>query len=74
MCVICTEWQMGKLTSKEAMRNLGEILVNAEDEQIREHLFDLSNKIIDSEFPETLVNEELDSKWWQETHEDVSKK
>jgi hypothetical protein len=28
MCIVCTEWQLGKLTTEEAKRNLRE-LINA---------------------------------------------
>lgn len=54
MCLICTEWQKGNLTAKEAFRNLGEQLnvANEQDDLDQvEHLVELSNKIMDSEVP-----------------------
>jgi hypothetical protein len=54
MCLICTEWQKGNLTAKEAFRNLGEQLNVANDEddhETVEHLLELSNKIMDAEVP-----------------------
>lgn len=69
MCIVCLDWEKGKLTNKEAMKNLGEMLNSTKDDGIRDHLFGLSNKIIDSEFPPIAVDEELDLKWWEESHE-----
>lgn len=48
MCALCKDWNLGKLTSKEAFRNIGEILISADDEE-RDHLFELSNKILDAD-------------------------
>lgn len=70
MCVICVEWQAGKLTSKEAFRNLGEIINSTDDEETKFHLFGLSEKILDKEVGETAADEELDAAWHTETHGD----
>jgi len=48
MCILCKDWELGKLTSKEAFRNIGEILISANDKEL-DHLFELSNRILDSD-------------------------
>ena len=68
MCYLCTEYEKGKLTDKEAMKALGEMLVTEEDQDKKEHLFEVANKILDKENPfkewedyeETGVLDELD--------------
>lgn len=70
MCIICTEWQKQKLTSKEAFRAIGEILHTSKDESQVEHLRDLSEKILQSEVPETQSNQEADEAWWKYTHQE----
>jgi hypothetical protein len=51
-CMICLEWQKGNMTSKEAYRAISEVVQSEEDEDIRNHLFQLSDKIIDKEMPD----------------------
>lgn len=54
MCLICVEWQAGKLTAKDAMRNLGESLAVATDNDDHskvEHLIELSDRLMDAEVP-----------------------
>ena len=36
MCLICVEWEKGKLTFTEAMRNLGEMSTALEPEHVEE--------------------------------------
>lgn len=54
MCRICVEWEMGKLTTTDAMRNLGESLAvatDADDFKGVEHLIELSDRLIDADVP-----------------------
>lgn len=69
MCRICVEWEKGKLTAKEAFKNIGEVIAEA-DESTREHLFRLSDKIVDSELPSGDQDEEMDAAWHKETYGD----
>lgn len=66
MCRVCVEWEAGKLTSKEALRNLGEMFSDEED---RTHLFEASEKILNKEVPMEDLDEEMDKNWHEETHE-----
>ena len=68
MCIICKEWQAGKLTSQEAFRAIGEFISSAEDMEEKKHLFELSDKILDKDLPSN-VDSGLDDSWWKETHE-----
>lgn len=68
MCVVCKDWELGKLTAKEAFRNLGELINSTEDREERRHLFDLSNQLLDEEVPLNETDEELDAQWHKETH------
>jgi len=50
MCIICKDWQLGKLTSKEALRNLGEMIEGAENIE-KNHYFKIAEEILDKEVP-----------------------
>lgn len=63
MCIICTDWEKGKMTAKEAMAAIGEVIGNSSLERT-EHLIRLSEKIINKEFPEPQAQDvELDTEW-----------
>ena len=52
MCIVCVEWEKGKLTNQEALRALGEMIVgHGESEESIAHYFDTSDKILDKEVP-----------------------
>lgn len=69
MCIVCKDWELGKLTSKEALRALGELISGAKEKE-KEHLFKVSEKILDKEVPLSENDEELDQKWHEETHDE----
>ena len=60
ICIVCKDWQKGKLTAKEALKNLGE-MINSEDDS--SHYYEVVEKILDEEVPMSEKNEELDKKW-----------
>lgn len=72
MCIVCKEWLAGKLTSKEALGNLGELIgMKGEadrDPKIR-HYYKAVEKILDKEVPLSDTDEELDQSWHEETHD-----
>ncbi len=47
MCVVCIEWEKGKMTSREALRALGELRLKPE------HLEVVVEKILQKEAPMT---------------------
>ena len=59
MCTVCTDYFKGSLTFKEAMRNMGEISITANDVQM-EHLREAEQKLFEEELKKTL--EELTKK------------
>ena len=67
MCMICKDWELGKLTSKEALRNLGEVMAEA-TKAGRAHYDDVVEKILNKEVPLDESDEELDKSWHEETH------
>lgn len=72
MCLVCSEWELGKLTNKEALRNLGE-LIRAEDRDNGEdngHYYQVVDKIMDDELGESSSDDEIDAAWHKETHQD----
>lgn len=71
MCLICQEWEREKLTAKEAMRNIGEALMGAKEEE-KQHLIDLSGRIIDKEVPSVVTEPEKDLDWWDENFGDIT--
>ena len=70
MCIICKEWEMGKLTSQEALRNLGEIIGAEKDQDKLEHYWDVSDKIVEKEIGPQEVDSGLDEQWWNENHQE----
>lgn len=71
MCVVCKDWEKGKITSEEALRNLGELMISV-DEYSEEnvHYLDVSEKILSKEVPFEETDEELDKNWHEETYDD----
>ncbi len=67
MCMICKDWELGKLTSKEALRNLGEVMREA-NKSSRAHYDDVVEKILNKEVPVGESDDELDKNWHEETH------
>lgn len=70
MCIVCKDWELGKLTNKEAFRNLGEMIASAEEEGEKNHLIETYEKILDKELPVTDNDEELNKSWHDENHGD----
>lgn len=69
-CVVCREWELGKLTSKEALKNLGEMIqVEGTSKKESKHYYDAVEKILDKEVPTSESDEELDKSWHEETHD-----
>jgi hypothetical protein len=50
-CIICIEFEKGKLTAKEALANLGEMISEKSTEDEVKHYFEAANKIVDKEVP-----------------------
>jgi hypothetical protein len=73
MCIVCKDWEAGKLSSKEAIKNLGELIgmkgENDKDPKIR-HYYKAVEKILDKEVPVSDSDEELNRIWHDQTHED----
>lgn len=69
MCIVCIEWQAGKLTNKEALRNLGE-LVNTDGDLGNEHILSVVDQIMEKELPSSQADDALDAAWHRETHEE----
>lgn len=70
MCVVCLDWEKGKLTSKEALRNLGEMIQSSSKEEEAVHYFEVVEKIMDKEVPEVSSDGDLDKKWHEQNYED----
>lgn len=69
--MVCSEWELGKITTKEALRNLGELIrTSSEDNNESAHYFDAVEKVLDREVPFKESDKELDKSWHQETHGD----
>lgn len=60
MCIICAEWEKGKMTAKEAMGAIRET-ISVEN---FEHLTNLTNRIIKKEVPDLKESDaEMDEEW-----------
>jgi hypothetical protein len=62
MCKICVDWEKGKMTSKEAMRAIGEVIGTVEGDE-NEHFIRLAEKIVNKEVPFKDADAELDGEW-----------
>jgi len=51
MCIICSDWERGKMTNQEALANIGEMLDSEDSEEKKEHLLKLADNIISKEMP-----------------------
>jgi len=69
MCKICDDVKNGDLTTKQALDAIGAKLAKV-DKKESKHLWDLSERILSEEVPETESNQELDEKWWKSTHQE----
>lgn len=68
MCIVCRDWQAGKLTNKEALRNLGEMIL-AESEGAA-HYYGVVENIMDKEMGPLQSDGDIDTAWHKETHGD----
>lgn len=60
MCFVCSEWNKGKLTAKEALRNLGELIdATDEDSSDMRHYFQTVDRIIEEEIPTIEEDDQL---------------
>lgn len=66
MCIICTEWEKQKITSKEAFRAIGEMMTP----KTQKHLEELSEKILQKEVPEPETNKDAEEAFWNATHQE----
>jgi hypothetical protein len=49
MCKICSEWQLGKLTTKEAWRNLKETMNPDMTQEELDHYWETAMKLVDED-------------------------
>ena len=49
MCLMCVEYEKGKMTSREVLNAVGEMLDFSEDETEKAHLFGLVERVLDTE-------------------------
>jgi hypothetical protein len=59
MCMICSDWELKKMTDREAFSAIGEVLASEANEAARDHLFELSSKILDKTDPYNEQKEEF---------------
>lgn len=68
MCIVCKDWELGKLTTKEALGAIGELMSAAKGKEMK-HLSEAYEKVMEKEVPFKDTDSELDSAWHEETHE-----
>lgn len=71
MCLVCKEWIAGKITNKEALRNVGEMISTEKNEKKRKHFWKVSESILDKEMNQKDPDPDLEKQWWDETYEDA---
>jgi hypothetical protein len=49
MCLLCIEWERGKLTVKEAKNALAELVIFSDNDVDTEHLQSVANKLYELE-------------------------
>jgi len=68
MCIICKEWETGKLKIGPALKKVAKNLKNAKTDLQKQHLWELSDRILEDDSPTKQINESIDSLWWDATH------
>lgn len=63
MCLVCSQWQLGKLSNKEALSNLGEMIVSGGK---TDHYYEVVDKIMEKELGSSVSNDEMDLAWHKE--------
>jgi len=55
MCLVCLEWEKGKLDVKDALRNLGEMIQTGLEKEDIDHYFEVAEKLTkdQNETPQT---------------------
>lgn len=70
MCIICKEWEKGKMTSKEALRAAGEIMYGTNEKDAK-HAADVVEKIMAKEVPSGAEQDtELDAEFERKNRAD----
>lgn len=68
MCLVCAQWELGKLTSKEALRNLGEVMSLDKSSQ-NDHYLAVVDAIMAKEVGELKIdNSETEHEWHDEIY------
>lgn len=52
MCCVCVDWERGKMTNREALRALGEMIDTNGTYEEQEHYIDMTEKIEEEEYGE----------------------
>jgi len=61
MCMLCNEWEKKKITAKEALNAMREMI---QDPAQTDHLMELSERILNAEVPSgTESDPDLDAEW-----------
>jgi len=68
MCIICKEWASSKVKIGPTLKKVAKKLKNAKTEQEKQHLWELSDRILEDDSPTKQINESIDSLWWDATH------
>lgn len=71
MCIICVEWEKGKMTAKEALNALGEMM-DPFDAKDNKHYLEAYGKILDKEVPMNDTDPALDKAWQDNRNDDES--
>ena len=48
-CQVCYDWLKGSLTNKEALRNLSEMINTENNEEEKQHYYEVANIVLDNE-------------------------
>ncbi len=71
MCDICDDWESGKLKIGQTLKKIAKRLKNPKTSfENTEHLWSLSDRILQEDAPQQDTNEALDKLWWNSTHKE----
>jgi hypothetical protein len=67
MCIVCIDWIKGSLTSREAIKNMSEMVMSAADGESKEdlsaHFSELINKIVNKKIQDYVQRIEREEKY-----------
>jgi len=68
MCKLCDQWVAGTIKIGPALKKIAKKIESAKNNEEIQHLWKLSDRILEDDTPTDTRNESIDAEWWDSTH------